>query len=145
MKNFLTKLNKSARRALFIGASLVGFWAIGLFIMNELKENMEYYVTPVQINESFLKESGGKKFRLGGLIESNTIKINSQEKKISFTVMDIDKNYKINVIYDGLTTPPIFKEGVGVICQGNYDAVNKTFYASVLIGKHDEYYSPKSS
>jgi cytochrome c-type biogenesis protein CcmE len=57
---------------------------------------------------------------------------------VHFTVTDTA--HSIPVVYSGIL-PDLFKEGKGVVAQGELDA-NGVFQASEVLAKHDENYMP---
>ena len=70
------------------------------------------------------------------MVKNNSIKVNSNA--INFIITDFKK--EILVIYSG-SVPNLFKEGKGVVAEGNLLNRNM-FEAKKILAKHDENYMP---
>ena len=105
------------------------------FILNSLKENVLYFLTPTEIKQKQDLQIG-KAFRVGGMVKKNSISASSEE--IKFIITDF-KN-EINVIYTG-AVPNLFTEGKGVVAEG-YLKDKNFFLATKILAKHDENYMP---
>ena len=80
-------------------------------IVKSLEENVVYFKSPTEIKIS--GESKKNKFRIGGMVKTDSISIEAE--KIEFIITDF-KN-EINVIYSGVV-PNLFEEGKGVVAEG---------------------------
>ena len=109
--------------------------ALIFLILNNLKKNILYFLTPSEIilKDEIIK---GDKIRIGGMVKVNSLKIN--QKDIQFIITDT-KN-EINVNYSG-AIPNLFVEGKGVIAEGKLKD-KKFFLADRILAKHDENYLP---
>jgi cytochrome c-type biogenesis protein CcmE len=134
-------MKKYTKRAIGISLLIIIFWCAGLFIISNLKDNMEFYFTPTQVKEQYDNVSQKKVLRVGGLVVKGSLMKNPNNTS-NFVITDSQNEVK--VIYNGSSFPPIFKEGVGVICRGYLDS-NGVFISDQLIGKHDENYMPPKS
>ena len=103
-------------------------------ILKSLEENVVYFLSPTEIKN--LPEINNKKIRVGGMVKSQSIIVNSD--KVIFIVTDF-KN-EINVIYSGLV-PNLFEEGKGVVAEGFLKDRN-FLSATKILAKHDENYMP---
>ena len=124
------------KRLAFIvaGVALVGA-AVGL-VLFALKNNVSLYFTPTQV---YNKEAPqGRSFRIGGLVETGSVKREGDGLTVHFNITDTAKN--MPVIYKGIL-PDLFKEGKGVVAQGKLEADN-VFHAEEVLAKHDENYMP---
>ncbi len=109
--------------------------AVGL-VLYALKNNVSLYFTPTQV---FNKEAPqGRSFRIGGLVETGSVKREGDGLTVHFNVSDTVKI--MPVIYKGIL-PDLFKEGKGVVAQGKLEADN-VFHAEEVLAKHDENYMP---
>ena len=121
-------------RAFFI---LLIFLSVALIIFlafKALEENVVYFKSPTEIKIS--GESKKNKFRIGGMVKTDSISIEAE--KIKFIITDF-KN-EINVIYSGVV-PNLFEEGKGVVAEGFLK--DKSFFsATKILAKHDENYMP---
>ena len=78
----------------------------------------------------------GRTFRVGGLVEAGTVARDGVT--VRFTVTDTSKT--VPVRYEGIL-PDLFKEGKGVVAQGQLGA-DGVFVAREVLAKHDENYMP---
>lgn len=124
------------KRLAIILAGVVGIVAAGLFIMNAFRSNLVYFFSPTEALEG--KAPMGELFRLGGMVETGSVKKSGDGLKVSFVITDMNK--AIPVYYEGLL-PDLFREGQGVVVQGKIDA-DKRFVAREVLAKHDENYMP---
>ena len=121
-------------RALFIFLLLVSVILSIFLVLKSLEENVVYFLSPTEIKN--LSEINNKKIRIGGMVKSQSIIVNSD--KVIFIVTDF-KN-EINVIYSGLV-PNLFEEGKGVVAEGFLKDRN-FLVADKILAKHDENYMP---
>ena len=111
----------------------------GLIIFAALKtfeENLVFFYTPSQILNGEAPKN--RPIRLGGMVEPNSINRDEHSLAVEFNVVD-DKNSLIKVTYSGVV-PDLFKEGKGVVAQGEY--VDGIFQSTEILAKHDEDYMP---
>jgi len=124
------------KRLAIIVAGVVGIVAAGLFILNAFRSNLVYFFSPTEALEG--KAPVGELFRLGGMVESGSVKKSANVLKVEFVITDTHKS--IPVYYEGIL-PDLFREGQGVVVQGRLDA-DKRFAAREVLAKHDENYMP---
>ena len=103
-------------------------------ILKSLEENVVYFLSPSEIFNS--QKIPKEKIRIGGMVKNNSIKVNSNA--INFIITDFKK--EILVIYS-CSVPNLFKEGKGVVAEGNLLNRNM-FEAKKILAKHDENYMP---
>ena len=121
-------------RALFIFLLLVSVILSIFLVLKSLEENVVYFLSPTEIKN--LPEINNNKIRVGGMVKSQSIIVNSD--KVIFIVTDF-KN-EINVIYSGLV-PNLFEEDKGVVAEGFLKDRN-LLVADKILAKHDENYMP---
>jgi cytochrome c-type biogenesis protein CcmE len=127
-------VTKRQKRFAFIvaGIAAVGI-AVGL-VLYALKNNVSLYFTPTQV---YNKEAPqGRSFRIGGLVETGSIKRESDGLTVHFNVTDTAQT--MAVVYKGIL-PDLFKEGKGVVAEGKLTSDN-LFQAEEVLAKHDENY-----
>jgi cytochrome c-type biogenesis protein CcmE len=124
------------QRLIFIVIGVVGIVAAGLFILNAFRSNLVYFFSPTEALEG--KAPVGELFRLGGMVEKNSVRKSADGLKVDFVITDTHKS--IPVHYEGIL-PDLFREGQGVVVQGRLDA-GKKFTAREVLAKHDENYMP---
>ena len=121
------------RLAIVVGVlAAVGVGA-GL-VLNAFQSNLVFFYTPSQVAA---KEAPvGHTFRLGGLVQAGSLQRDGVH--VNFLVTDTAKT--IPVRYEGIL-PDLFKEGKGVVAQGQVGA-DGVFMAREVLAKHDENYMP---
>jgi cytochrome c-type biogenesis protein CcmE len=121
------------RAAIVVGALAAIGVAVAL-VLNAFNSNLVFFYTPTQIASKEAPQ--GRTFRIGGLVQSGTVQ--REGVTVRFVVTDTAKS--VNVKYDGVL-PDLFKEGKGVVAQGQLGA-DGTFVAREVLAKHDENYMP---
>ncbi len=99
-------------------------------------ENLVYFFTPSQVAANEAPQ--GRTFRIGGMVEKGSVKRQPDGVTVQFLVTDTAKT--IPVTYRG-PLPDLFKEGKGVVAQGQLGA-DGVFRATEVLAKHDENYMP---
>lgn len=117
-----------------IGLILVGLAA--RLILNAFQSNMVFFYTPTQVQKGEVPKGTG--FRIGGLVVAGSLKRGDDGLTVHFLITDTANT--VPVIYKGVL-PDLFKEGKGVVAQGQVDG-NGLFTASEVLAKHDENYMP---
>ena len=115
----------------------LGLAAIGIataLVLTAFNKNLVFFFTPSQVmaNEAPV----GRTFRIGGMVEPGSVKREGVE--VRFTVTDTAKS--MPVVYRG-QLPDLFKEGKGVVAQGQLGP-DGVFTAREVLAKHDENYMP---
>jgi cytochrome c-type biogenesis protein CcmE len=105
-------------------------------VLTAFQQNLVFFVSPSQIAAGEAPKD--KAFRIGGLVESGSVKRGSDGLTVQFNVTDTAKT--IPVVYTGIL-PDLFKEGKGVVAQGRLGP-DGTFRATEVLAKHDENYMP---
>jgi len=124
---------------LFVLAALGGALGLSLYA---LRDNISYFYSPRDV--AAMRAAGdmriaeGRSFRLGGLVEEDSVVRSTEKAKVSFSVTDGDES--LTVHYRGIL-PDLFREGQGVVATGALDAAGD-FAARELLAKHDENYMP---
>ncbi len=120
-----------------LAAVAVGVAALGIataLILNAFQSNLVFFYTPSQIAANEAPQ--GKSFRVGGMVETGSVKRNGVE--VRFMVTDTART--IPVVYNGIL-PDLFREGKGVVAQGQLGP-DGIFRAREVLAKHDENYMP---
>jgi cytochrome c-type biogenesis protein CcmE len=120
-----------------MAAIALGVVALGIataLVLMAFEKNLVFFFTPSQVaaNEAPL----GKTFRIGGMVVAGSVKREGVEVK--FVVTDTAKT--IPVVYRG-ALPDLFREGKGVVAQGQLGP-DGVFRAREVLAKHDENYMP---
>ena len=126
------------KRLAIIVTGVVGLTVAGLFVLNAFRSNLVFFYSPTEVLEGKVSIPAGKTIRIGGLVETGSVRRSSDGLKVDFIVTDLNK--KLSVHYEGIL-PDLFREGQGVVAQGKLQPGN-SFVASEVLAKHDEKYMP---
>jgi cytochrome c-type biogenesis protein CcmE len=120
-----------------IAAIVVGVAALGVataLVLSAFEKNLVFFFTPSQVAANEAPQ--GRTFRIGGMVLSGSVKRDGVD--VSFVVTDTART--IPVVYRG-QLPDLFREGKGVVAQGQLGA-DGVFRAREVLAKHDENYMP---
>jgi cytochrome c-type biogenesis protein CcmE len=116
-----------------VSLGLVGAGAA--LVLTAVEDSLVFFYTPADLAEQQIELD--QRFRLGGLVEEGSV---SQTGSTTlFRVTDFTGT--VPVSFNGVL-PDLFREGQGVVAEGNLQA-DGTFVASQVLAKHDETYMPK--
>lgn len=124
------------KRLLIIFCLTLGVSIATLLILYALKQNINLYYTPSQLTASDLPPH--RVIRLGGMVEKNSVKFAAQGVAVSFVLTDFKG--EITVYFNGVL-PALFREGQGIVAQGELNS-HGVFIADQVLAKHDEKYMP---
>jgi cytochrome c-type biogenesis protein CcmE len=116
-------------------AILAGVGIATAFALKAFNQNLLYYYSPTQISAGEAPDS--RVFRVGGLVQNNSVKRAPGSLEVTFVLTDFQK--EIPVSYTGVL-PDLFREGQGIIARGKLDG--NRFVAEEVLAKHDENYMP---
>ncbi len=129
-------MKRRYKRIVFILAGLGSLMIAAALVLNAFKNNLVFFFSPTQVAA---KEAPiGRTFRIGGLVEKESLKRENDGLTVRFTVTDTAKS--IPIVYKGIL-PDLFKEGRGCVAQGHIGS-DGVFYAEQVLAKHDENYMP---
>jgi len=120
-----------------ITAIAVGVAALGIaaaLVLTAFQKNLVFFFTPSQVAAHEAPQ--GRSFRIGGMVVPGSLK--REGVNVEFTVTDTAKSMRVT--YRG-QLPDLFREGKGVVAQGQLGA-DGMFRASEVLAKHDENYMP---
>lgn len=120
----------------FVLVGLLVLAAATALVLNALEGNLSYFFSPTEVTEG--KAPSDHVFRLGGMVEKDSVSRIEGDLTVNFVVTDYNKTVK--VAYSGIL-PDLFEEGQGVIAQGKMGP-DGTFVADEVLAKHDENYMP---
>jgi cytochrome c-type biogenesis protein CcmE len=120
-----------------MAAIALGVVALGVataLVLTAFQKNLVFFFTPSQVAAN--EAPSGRTFRIGGMVVAGSLKREGVE--VRFAVTDTAKT--VPVVYRG-ALPDLFREGKGVVAQGElgHDGV---FHAREVLAKHDENYMP---
>ena len=124
------------KRAAAIVLGLVALGVATALVLSAFRENLVFFFTPSQVVAHEAPQ--GRTFRIGGMVEKGSVKRLPDGVTVRFVVTDTAKS--LPVTYRG-SLPDLFREGKGVVAQGQLGA-DGVFEAREVLAKHDENYMP---
>jgi len=124
------------KRLMFIIGGIAGLGIAATFVFNALNSNMQFFFSPTEVIAN--KAPQNSSFRLGGLVKEGSLKREDDGLTVHFMVTDNAES--IPVTYKGIL-PDLFREGQGIVTQGQFNAAGD-FIATEVLAKHDEEYMP---
>jgi cytochrome c-type biogenesis protein CcmE len=132
----LPKSRKARRRLLVLAiAAPILALAVGLSLYAGRNAIVFFYV-PSQARAEHVP--AGRTVRLGGLVQPGSV-IKAADGEVRFSIAD--QASAIPASFRG-ELPDLFREGQGVVAQGEFDKQG-LFVAREVLAKHDEKYMPK--
>ena len=125
------------QRLMLVLAALAALVAAALLAAWALRNQASYFYLPAEMVGK--PPAADRAVRLGGMVETGSLKTAPDGVTISFIVGD--GKARVPVTFRGIT-PDLFKEGSGVVAEGHRRA-DGTFVAENLLAKHDEKYVPR--
>ncbi len=122
------------KRAMIIVGVLSAVGVAVALVLNAFNSNLVFFYSPTQVAANEAPQ--GRTFRIGGLVEEGTVA--REGVTVRFVVTDTAKT--VPVRYTGIL-PDLFKEGKGVVAQGQIGP-DGVFVAREVLAKHDENYMP---
>jgi cytochrome c-type biogenesis protein CcmE len=124
------------KRLVLIGTGLALLGGAAFLILNAFQSNLVFFYSPSQVAAHEAPQ--GRAFRIGGLVQAGSLQRQADGVTVRFTVTDTAQS--IPVTYTGIL-PDLFKEGKGVVAQGELGP-DGVFHAREVLAKHDENYMP---
>ena len=122
------------KRVAIVAGLLVAVASVVGLVLNAFNSNLVFFYTPSQV---MAKEAPqGKTFRIGGLVTAGSVARDGVTVRFNVT----DTAQTMPVRFEGVL-PDLFKEGKGVVAQGQLGA-DGVFAAREVLAKHDENYMP---
>jgi cytochrome c-type biogenesis protein CcmE len=122
------------KRIVAIATGVAALGIVTALVLTAFQENLVFFFTPTEVAAN--KAPQGRTFRIGGMVEKGSVKRDGVD--VRFVVTDTAKT--LPVTYRG-ALPDLFREGKGVVAQGQLGA-DGVFRASEVLAKHDENYMP---
>ena len=126
---------RKQRLLIILGVLVALAAAIGLLLF-ALKQNINLFYTPEQVVNG--EAPVGAYMRVGGLVVPGTVKRDDKTLDVSFAITDGKGTF--TVYYHGIL-PDLFREGQGIVANGQLAAADR-FEAEEVLAKHDETYMP---
>ena len=122
------------KRMAAIALGVVALGAAAALVLAAFQKNLVFFFTPSQVAANEAPQ--GRSFRIGGMVVPGSLKREGVD--VEFTVTDTAKSMRVT--YRG-QLPDLFREGKGVVAQGQLGA-DGMFRADEVLAKHDENYMP---
>ena len=122
------------KRIMWIAFGLAALGVATALVLTAFEKNLVFFFSPSDIAEN--KAPVGRTFRIGGMVEKGSVKREGVE--VRFVITDTAKTTP--VVYRG-QLPDLFREGKGVVAQGQLGP-DGVFAAREVLAKHDENYMP---
>ncbi|HYO71537.1 MAG TPA: cytochrome c maturation protein CcmE [Archangium sp.] len=135
---------QTRNRLIAVVSLLVAGAGLALVAFGNIGENLVYYWRPSEMMAQGEK-AYGPTIRLGGQVQPGSIQWNEQHTTLQFRVMDDEQPGAAHVLVRTTEVPPqMFRERIGVVVEGTYDA-SQVFQGSRLMVNHsNEYRAPKT-
>ena len=132
-------MTRKKRRLWVVMACLVGLGSATALGLNAFSDNMVFFVAPSDLAAH--TNNRGRTLRLGGLVESGSVKRGEERGKPVAQFRITDGRAAVDVVYSGIL-PDLLREGQGAVTLGTLQP-DGTFRAAEVLAKHDETYMPK--
>ena len=130
-------MTRKQQRLTMVACLVAGLSVSAILMAQAFQDSLVFFYSPRDIKKIAL--SPDRVFRLGGMVEKNSVEKIEDGRKVRFVVAD--QTDKLPVEYAGIL-PDLFREGQGVVAQGQLSADGTLFIASEVLAKHDENYMP---
>lgn len=131
------------KRLTIILAISTGVAAVIGLVLYALSQNIDLFYTPGELvlgkGPDKIKPEEGQRLRIGGMVVPGSVKRDSHSLLVAFDLIDASGE-RVTVTYDGIL-PDLFREGQGIVAQGNLKDA-RTVTAFEVLAKHDENYMP---
>lgn len=132
----LPKSRKARRRLMVVAvAAPILALAVGLSLWASRNAIVFFYV-PSEAHAQHVP--AGQTVRIGGLVQPGSL-VKEADGEVRFAIAD--KASTVQATYRG-ELPDLFREGQGVVAQGEFNTAG-VFVAQNVLAKHDEKYMPK--
>ena len=125
------------QRLTLLALAVISVLGAVLLAMSALRDQAAYFYAPADVVRKGIPE--GRAIRIGGMVKDGSVSRAGDGVTIDFLVGD-ETNATIPVRFRGIV-PDLFKEGSGVVAEGQFQADGR-FVATEILAKHDENYMP---
>lgn len=128
---------KRRNRLIVVSFILLGAGATLALVLTALNENLNLFYPPDQVVSG--KAPVDTRIRAGGMVKSGSVVRDPDSLDVQFVLSDFAGS-EFPVRFSGIL-PDLFREGQGILVQGQLGA-NGEFAADEVLAKHDENYMP---
>ena len=134
--------SQARNRLLAVAALLVAAGGLAFIAMGNIGDNLVYYWSPSDLLGSGEK-AYGPTIRLGGVVRPGSLKWDAASSILRFEVADDHSTTAAFVPVVATELPPqMFREGIGVVVEGTYDASRTFTSARLMVNHSNEYRAP---
>jgi len=135
------RMTRKRRRFFIVSGFLLTFSIAAALVLMAFEENIVFFYSPTELSRKLEQQliPPNRRLRIGGLVEDGSVGREDDGLTITFRVTDTVE--VVPVRFRGLL-PDLFREGQGVVAEGNMGS-DGTFIATEVLAKHDETYMPK--
>lgn len=127
------------KRFKIVAAILTGVGLATFFALKAFQANIEYFLTPKQINNGEYQTD--QLYRIAGLVRTGSVSTLEDGVTRRFDVTDCE--YDVTVQYTGIL-PDLFREGQAIVAIGQFSP-DTIMIANQVLAKHDENYVPNEA
>ena len=124
------------KRMVIIGLLVLGMGLATTLILRAFNQNLMYFYSTSDVVAG--KAPTARDFRIGGLVVKGSLQRLPNSLTVHFVLSDLKK--EVTVTYTGIL-PDLFREGQGIVANGQLGA-DGLFVAREVLAKHDENYMP---
>lgn len=130
-------VSRTQKRRLGVATLIViGVGAAVAIALAAFQQNLMFFYSPSQVYAG--EAPANHTFRIGGLVVEDSVARDEDGLTVRFVLTDTAQ--EVPVVYTGIL-PDLFREGQGIVAQGQLDA-RGVFVAERVLAKHDENYMP---
>lgn len=127
------------KRFTIVAAILTGVGLATFFALQAFQANIEYFLTPKQINSG--EYESNQLYRIAGLVKTGSVSTLDDGITRTFDVTDCE--FDVTVQYTGIL-PDLFREGQAIVANGKLNG-QAVLVADQVLAKHDENYVPNEA
>lgn len=129
-------MTRKRRRLYILALCMLGLGSAVALSLMAMRDSLVFFYSPTDVVEKHVPRE--RNLRLGGLVEPGSVERRTGSTEVHFRVTDMQ--HTVPVVYSGVL-PDLFREGQGVVTQGQIGA-DGVFRAREVLAKHDEKYMP---
>jgi cytochrome c-type biogenesis protein CcmE len=132
-------MTRKKRRLWLVVACGIGVSSATALMLVAFRTSLSFFLSP---NEVLAQHPApGMVFRLGGVVQANTVVMGARDNKPYITFRITDGRASIPVVFTGVL-PGLFRQGQGVVTVGTMAQGDHEFVADSVLAKHGATYMP---
>jgi cytochrome c-type biogenesis protein CcmE len=133
----MSSASSGRRRAALIVAGTIVLGAFGYLLFGGLESNVVYFLTPQELLARG-ERAYGVPVRLGGQVAPGSVQWDAKALDLRFKVIDASGSDAV-VVHSRGAPPQMFRDGMGVVVEGEYGR-DGVFQSKHLMIRHSEEY-----